>query len=65
MPNVLYISTDGLRPDAIQKANTPNLQAMMKQGAYSLKAQAVMPSVTLPCHMSIFHSVPPQSVMAF
>jgi predicted AlkP superfamily pyrophosphatase or phosphodiesterase len=60
MPKVLYISTDGLRPDAIEKAHTPNLQWMMKQGAYTLSAQAMMPSVTLPCHMSIFHSVPPE-----
>ena len=60
MAKVLYISTDGLRPDAIAKAHMPNLQAMMMRGVYSLKAQAVMPSVTLPCHMSIFHSVPPE-----
>jgi len=57
---VLYISTDGLRPDALSKARTPNLQALMQRGSYTMTAQAVMPSVTLPCHMSVFHSVPPE-----
>ena len=60
MNQVLYISTDGLRPDALGAAHTPNFQALMKRGSYSLNAQSVMPSVTLPCHMSIFHSVPPE-----
>lgn len=60
MKQVLYISTDGLRPDALDAAHTPNFQALMARGAYSLKAQAVMPSSTLPCHMSTFHSVPPE-----
>lgn len=58
--SVLYISTDGLRPDALAAAQTPNVQAMMAKGACTLTAQAVMPSVTLPCHMSVFHSVPPE-----
>ena len=31
----------------------------MKTATYSLTAQTVMPSVTLPCHMSLFHSVEP------
>ena len=31
----------------------------MKRGAYTLEGSSVNPSVTLPCHMSIFHSVTP------
>lgn len=31
----------------------------MREGSYSLRARTVMPSVTLPCHMSLFHSVDP------
>jgi predicted AlkP superfamily pyrophosphatase or phosphodiesterase len=57
---VILITLDGVRPDAILQANTPTLKHIMAQGAYTLKAQSVMPSVTLPCHTSIFHSVPPQ-----
>ena len=60
MKQVLYLSVDGLRPDALAAAHTPNFQTLMRKGAYTLDAQAVMPSVTLPCHMSVFHSVPPE-----
>lgn len=58
MGNVVFMMTDGLRPDAITETNTPNLINFMKRGAYTLKARSIMPSVTLPCHTSIFHSVP-------
>ncbi|HEX7003702.1 MAG TPA: alkaline phosphatase family protein [Trueperaceae bacterium] len=60
MPRVLYISSDGMRPDAISAARADNLLSLMSRGAYTLGACSVMPSVSLPCHMSIFHSVPPQ-----
>lgn len=58
--NVIFVMIDGLRPDAIAAANTPTLRAIMARGASTLQAQSVMPSVTLPCHTSIFHSVPPE-----
>ena len=38
----------------------PNLSALYARGASTLRARSVMPSITLPCHTSIFHSVPPQ-----
>ena len=57
---VILMILDGIRPDTIQKADTPHLDRIMEQGAFTLSAQSVMPTVTLPCHMSIFHSVPPQ-----
>ena len=57
---VILVMIDGLRPDAIAAANTPTLHSIMQRGAYTLNARSVMPSITLPCHMSIFHSVPPQ-----
>lgn len=60
MSKVLYISTDGMRPDALAEAHTPNFHELMRRGSYSLSAQSVMPSVSLPCHMTIFHSVPPE-----
>lgn len=56
---VLFIMFDGLRPDALAQTDCPTLQALMARGASTLTASSVMPSVTLPCHMSIFHSVPP------
>jgi predicted AlkP superfamily pyrophosphatase or phosphodiesterase len=56
---VVLIMMDGTRPDAIDAAHCPNLQNLLKQSSFSLRALSVMPSFTLPCHMSIFHSVPP------
>ena len=59
MPNVVFILIDGLRPDAIPLTPCPNLTALVERSAYTFGATSVMPSITLPCHMSIFHSVPP------
>lgn len=53
----ILILCDGMRPDAL--ANIPQAQEMKKLAAYTLEATTVMPSVTLPCHMSLFHSVDP------
>lgn len=58
MSNLTLIMIDGLRPDAIA-GHCPNLQAVMARGAFTLNAASVMPCITLPCHTSIFHSVPP------
>ena len=60
MARVLYISSDGMRPDALAQTATPTFAGLMKRGSYSLGARSVMPSISLPCHMSIFHSVPPE-----
>jgi predicted AlkP superfamily pyrophosphatase or phosphodiesterase len=57
---ILYITTDGMRPDALEAAHTPTFGALMQRGSYTLEGRSVMPSITLPCHMSIFHSVPPE-----
>ncbi len=54
---VLLILVDGMRPDAI--ANVPQAQKVLKESASCMRAQTVMPSWTLPCHMTMFHSVDP------
>ena len=54
---VLLVLLDGMRPDAI--GDIPQVQNMMAQGSSAMDAQTVFPSVTLPCHMSLFHSVDP------
>lgn len=59
MTRTIFVMIDGLRPDAISPDRTPNLERVRLGGAYTLQARSVMPSITLPCHMSIFHSVPP------
>ncbi|MFO7697437.1 MAG: alkaline phosphatase family protein [Anaerolineae bacterium] len=56
---VLLCVFDGLRPDAIAATSTPAIDALMACGRWTLSARTVIPSVTLPCHMSLFHSVDP------
>jgi len=59
---VVLVSVDGLRPDALseQEHRFPTFAGMRAAGAWTLHASSVMPSITLPCHMSMFHSLPPQ-----
>lgn len=57
---VILISIDGMRPDGVLGCGNPFVQQMMALGSHALDATTVFPSVTLPCHMSMFHSVPPE-----
>lgn len=57
---VLLILSDGFRPDALTASGHPFVSELMKISSYSLEAETVSPSVTLPCHMSLFHSVTPE-----
>jgi hypothetical protein len=36
---VLIIGIDGCRPDTLQRATTPHLRSLLREGAFSLKAQ--------------------------
>ena len=54
---VLLILVDGMRPDALPSVK--NAQRIIKESARNMRADTVMPSVTLPCHVSLFHSVDP------
>jgi len=56
---VIILSVDGLRPDAIELAPMPNLLGLMKISAYSLTAQTVRPSATLPAHASMLTGLCP------
>ena len=57
---VILISIDGMRPDGFLNCGNPYIHEMMKKSWYTLDGQTVFPSVTLPCHMSLFHSTTPQ-----
>ena len=57
MSRVVFVMIDGLRPDALDHA--PTFQEVMRRGASTTNGRSVVPSITLPCHMSIYHSVPP------
>ncbi len=54
---VVLFSIDGMRPDGVTQADTPTFDRLMKQGSWTLNAQTVMPSVTLPCHTSMLRGV--------
>ena len=56
---VILISIDGMRPDGFLQCGNPFVQELMKKSSYTLDAKTVVPAVTLPCHMSMFHSVTP------
>jgi len=55
--HVVMISIDGLRPDAIAKYNARTLQRLMREGRYSLTAQTISISNTLPSHTSMLTGV--------
>jgi len=48
MKYVVIIGCDGMSPDGVQKADSPNMHHLMTIGAYSLHARGVMPTVSSP-----------------
>ncbi len=56
----MLIMLDGVRPDALSENSTPAICAFKHVSAWSMNARTIFPSITLPCHSSLFHSVPPQ-----
>ncbi len=59
MEKVVLVLVDGMRPDGMMQCGHAYPGELCKKSAYTLNARTVMPSVTLPCHMSLFHSVDP------
>ena len=55
---VVFVMIDGLRPDALAVTQCPHLKSVIARGASTLRARSSFPPITLPCHTSIFHSVP-------
>ncbi len=60
MNKVILISIDGMRPDGLKACKNEYLEDLTKKSSYTFKARTVYPSITLPCHLSMFHSVPPE-----
>jgi predicted AlkP superfamily pyrophosphatase or phosphodiesterase len=50
---VLVISIDGARPDAIQQVDTPHIDALAERGAFTWQAETILPPATLPAHASM------------
>ena len=60
MSKVILISIDGMRPDGLMNCGNDYLDELVKKSSYTFDAKTVFPSITLPCHLSMFHSVPPE-----
>jgi len=58
MNKVVLILVDGMRPDSLSACANPYVTELLNHSRYTLTGRTVMPSVTLPCHVSLFHSVP-------
>ena len=56
---VVLVLVDGMRSDAMLQCGHPFVEKWLAESSHDVTAQSVMPSVTLPCHMSLFHSVDP------
>ena len=51
--HVVIIGCDGLSPDGVQKAKTPNMDGPMQRGAYTMRARGVMPTSSSPNRASM------------
>ena len=57
---VILILIDGMRPDGLVQCGNDYLSDLKRECSYTLSGKTVFPSITLPCHLSLFHSVPPE-----
>jgi hypothetical protein len=57
---VVVISVDGLRADAVTIAPADTVLDLACRGAYSLTAQTILPSLTLPAHASMVSGYAPE-----
>ena len=56
---VILMSIDGMRPDGLEQCGSDAVEWFKARASYTFDATTVMPSVTLPCHMSLFYGVSP------
>ncbi len=57
---VILISIDGMRPDGLKACGNRYVNELEKICSYTYNASSMNPTVTLPCHFSMTHSVTPQ-----
>lgn len=58
--HIVFIGLDGVRPDVLLAANTPNMHALAENGSYSWNAWSVYPSDTITNFPSIFTGTTPE-----
>jgi len=59
MSLAVFVMVDGLRPEPLLEDRYTNLYSLRQRSSWTLNASSLMPTITLPCHTTIFHSVPP------
>lgn len=57
--HVIIISVDGLRADALARLAPPAISRLAREGAASVTAQTIEPSLTLPSHTSMLTGTEP------
>jgi predicted AlkP superfamily pyrophosphatase or phosphodiesterase len=58
--HVVLIGVDGLSPNGIRHAQTPHLDSLMRDGAYSFQARSVMPTSSSPNWASMIMGAGPE-----
>ena len=58
--HVVVVGVDGLSPDGVQKAETPNLDRLCQQGAWTFHARGVMPTSSSPNWASMIMGAGPE-----
>lgn len=58
--HLVIISIDGLRPDLLLRASTPNIHRLMREGSFTMWAQTTDVALTLPSHVSMLTGVVPE-----
>src|SRR5690349_12050591 len=58
--HVVIIGCDGMSPNGIQKARTPVMHQLMKDGAFTLHARGVMPTSSSPNWASMIMGAGPE-----
>lgn len=59
--HVLVVGVDGLRGDAVGQAETPNMHRLMAEGASTVTAEAVLPTVSAPNWATILMGSEPKT----
>lgn len=57
---VVVLGFDGMSPNGIKNANTPNFNELIKNGSHSFHARAVMPTSSSPNWASMIMGAPPK-----
>jgi hypothetical protein len=58
--HLVIVGVDGLSPNGVIKANTPNMDRLMREGSWSMHARGVMPTSSSPNWASMISGAGPE-----